>query len=191
VKYLQVYDHNGNLTKEFPIYVDGEDFSWVADKPEAIWLGTIRLVSEPSAQTIEPTPEPEPEVLLLPHVGEVIALPPEPELESAEEADKQLYGENYKIETLGPEPVDEGELALDKIDAEARLEEIEEREDTIEAEQEAEIESQVPFTIPEPTTERQLESEVKHELKKRVHKGSRKSRVKPPASFEGTETVSD
>lgn len=61
MKYLQIYDHNGNLTKEFSVYVEGQDFSWVSDKPEAIWLGTILLAAEPSRHLVKPTPEPEPE----------------------------------------------------------------------------------------------------------------------------------
>lgn len=60
MKYLQIYDHNGNLTREFPVYVDGEDFNWAADKPECLWLGSIWLVSEPSEILVTSTPEPEP-----------------------------------------------------------------------------------------------------------------------------------
>lgn len=65
MKYLQIYDHNGNLSKEFPVYLDGADFKWEALHPEAIWLGTIWIVSEPSELLIASEPEPEPMSLCL------------------------------------------------------------------------------------------------------------------------------
>lgn len=61
MKYLEIYDHLGNPIKSFDVYVDGQDFIWQAEKPEAIWLGTIRLVSEPAHVPVASTPEPEPE----------------------------------------------------------------------------------------------------------------------------------
>ena len=57
MKFLQIYDHLGNLVKEFDVYVDGQDFNWAAPKPEPVWLGTIRLVAEKAVSQVEPTPE--------------------------------------------------------------------------------------------------------------------------------------
>ena len=57
MKYLQLYDHLGNLVREFEVYVDGQDFNWAAPKPEPVWLGTIRLVAEKAVSQVEPTPE--------------------------------------------------------------------------------------------------------------------------------------
>lgn len=60
MKYLQLYDHLGNLIKEFNVYVEGADFEWVSPKPECIWLGTIWLSSVSGIKLVEPTPEPLP-----------------------------------------------------------------------------------------------------------------------------------
>jgi len=91
MKYLQLYDHNGNLIREFPVYVDGQDFTWAAPSPTAIWLGTIRLADSQAISPVEPTPELKPETTPLPHVDEVIALPPEPEpeIEAVPESEKE------------------------------------------------------------------------------------------------------
>lgn len=79
MKYLQLYDHLGNLVKEFNVYVEGADFEWVAPKPECIWLGTIKLSNEPAKEPVEPTPEPKVE-------EEVIEVEPTPEEKARIEA---------------------------------------------------------------------------------------------------------
>jgi len=43
VKKLRLYDHLGQLVKEFDVYVEGQSFTWRSPQPEAIWLGTITL----------------------------------------------------------------------------------------------------------------------------------------------------
>jgi len=43
MKVLRIYDHLGELKKEFNLYVEGENFKWGASYPEPIWLGTITI----------------------------------------------------------------------------------------------------------------------------------------------------
>lgn len=43
MKVLRIYDHLGELKKEFNVYVEGEDFKWQSSYPEPVWLGTITL----------------------------------------------------------------------------------------------------------------------------------------------------
>ena len=43
MKVLRLYDHLGELKKEFNLYVEGEDFKWQSSYPEPVWLGTITL----------------------------------------------------------------------------------------------------------------------------------------------------
>uniref|UniRef100_A0A6M3IDN9 Uncharacterized protein n=1 Tax=viral metagenome TaxID=1070528 RepID=A0A6M3IDN9_9ZZZZ len=62
MKVLRIYDHLGELKKEFNIYVEGEDFKWQSSYPEPLWLGTIALGEAGKEPEAEPTPEPEPEV---------------------------------------------------------------------------------------------------------------------------------
>jgi len=57
MKVLRIYDHRGELKKEFPIYVEGQDFKWLASVPEPIWLGTIALEEAGKEPEAEPTPE--------------------------------------------------------------------------------------------------------------------------------------
>jgi len=212
MKYLQIYDHNGNLSKEFPVYVDGEDFSWAADKPEAVWLGTIRLVTEPATKPVEPTPEPKLPALeiLARDVGIVV-------------------GEAEKERILGPETEVELDLSPEEVDKLA-----EEASAEWERQQEAEVELQAPLAtittgISEPAEvrcpvcnseniadcpggsniepiagidyicadclyefgkEMLAESEVKHEPEKRVYKSRRKPRAKSSDGAEGPEAVS-
>lgn len=59
MKVLRIYDHLGELKKEFPIYVEGQDFKWLASVPEVIWLGTIALEEASKEAKAEPTPEAE------------------------------------------------------------------------------------------------------------------------------------
>lgn len=151
MKYLQLYNHLGNLVKEFEVYVDGKDFDWAAQKPEPVWLGTIRLSNEKAAVPVEPTPE----------------VPTPTEVFPKQFTEMEVtYGEK-------PEPIDEGELAFQKVEAEARLEEIEEQQEAIEVEEEQEKGAKPPFTTQPTTIETQPESEVKHEPEKRSHKSRR------------------
>ena len=168
MKYLQIYDHNGNLTKEFPVYVDGADFTWAADKPEAVWFGTIRLVSEPSEILVTPTPEPElesKEAMAINIYGQEIPLA------EAIEAERQAAKvEEAEVESQTPfmtqEPTTETQP-----DVFEKIEEVKEQVEKVEQLIE-------------------LESEVKDEPTKRVHKGGRKSRAKPSDGAEGSEAVS-
>jgi len=70
MKVLRIYDHLGELKKEFNVYVEGEDFKWQASYPEPVWLGTILLEdagkepekpSEVVSELLQPEPEPSPE----------------------------------------------------------------------------------------------------------------------------------
>jgi len=57
MKVLRLYDHLGELKREFNVYVEGEDFKWEASYPEPIWLGTISLEEAGKESLAEPTPE--------------------------------------------------------------------------------------------------------------------------------------
>jgi len=57
MKVLRIYDHLGELKKEFNVYVEGSDFKWEASVPEVIWLGTISLEELGEVPVAEPTPE--------------------------------------------------------------------------------------------------------------------------------------
>ena len=59
MKVLRIYDHLGELKKEFNLYVDGYDFKWEASVPEVIWLGTISIEELSKYPEAEPTPEAE------------------------------------------------------------------------------------------------------------------------------------
>jgi len=59
MKVLRIYDHLGELKKEFNLYVEGEDFKWVASYPEPVWLGTVTLEEPGKEPEAEPIPEPE------------------------------------------------------------------------------------------------------------------------------------
>jgi len=67
MKVLRIYDHLGELKKEFNLYVEGEDFVWQSSYPEVVWLGIITL-EEPGKEPEKPTEvaseplQPEPEV---------------------------------------------------------------------------------------------------------------------------------
>jgi len=151
MKYLQLFDHLGNLVKEFEVFVDGQDFTWAAPKPEPVWLGTIRLSSEKAVGEVEPTPE----VVAVEREGPV--MPEHPTVEPHDiEVDKKL------------------EIYREAQDVEAEIEKAVEPEPEPESvESEAEQELEAPFTTPQITTGEQPESEVKHEPEKRSHKGRR------------------
>jgi len=100
MKYLQLYDHLGNLVKEFEVFVDGQDFSWAATMPVAVWLGTIRLVAEKAAGEVEPTPEPEPEV----KEPEGVEVPEEvaKQIEEYEKLEEVSAEEEAEVQTQAP-----------------------------------------------------------------------------------------
>jgi len=176
MKYLQIYDHLGNLVKEFEVFVDGQDFTWAAPKPEPVWLGTIRLSASKAAEPIEPTPE------VVAVEREEPVMPEHPTIEPHDiEVDRKLeaYQEAQDIKA-------ETEKAIEpELEPES-------------AEGEAEQEPEAPFTTPSTTTEPEPESQltkkwevkdikrgeviigkrekVKHEPEKRSHKGRRSSR---------------
>ena len=168
MKYLQLYDHLGNLVKEFEVYVDGQDFNWAAQKPEPVWLGTIKLVSEKAAVPVEPTPEFE----VIPE-GEVIeGLTEEEQVYEAAKADQP---ESEVEEVVHVNVIKEIVPVEESILPELTPEQAQEIEDLRE---EAEAEKC------------EQESEVKHEPEKRVHKSRGAKRTGPPASLEGPEAVS-
>lgn len=164
MKYLQIYDHLGNLVKEFEVFVDGDDFNWAAPKPEPVWLGTIRLSATKAAEAVEPTPEPEPEKLMLvtQYLPEVFEHQLEPEGKEPE------VDEDYEAAVADLRP------------------EFHEPEPEPEAEAEAEVPTQPPFTTPEKTTETKPEDEVKHDTKKRSHKSSRGKGTRPQSRSKGS-----
>ena len=57
MKVLRIYDHLGELKKEFNVFVEGEDFKWQSGYPEPVWLGTISLEDAGKEPEAEPTPE--------------------------------------------------------------------------------------------------------------------------------------
>lgn len=71
MKVLRIYDHLGELKKEFNVYVEGEDFKWQASYPEVVWLGTITL--EEAGKEPEKPSEVVSESLEMPAVTEVFA----------------------------------------------------------------------------------------------------------------------
>jgi len=65
MKVLRIYDHLGELKKEFSLYMVGNDFKWQASYPEPVWLGTITLQeagTEPEEPAEQYFTEPEPEL---------------------------------------------------------------------------------------------------------------------------------
>lgn len=59
MKVLRIYDHLGELKKEFNVFVEGENFKWKAFEPQVIWLGTISLEELGEVPVAERTPEAE------------------------------------------------------------------------------------------------------------------------------------
>lgn len=114
MKVLRIYDHLGELKKEFPVYVEGEDFKWHASVPEVLWLGTITLEKPDKEPVAEPTPIPEvvseAQLELESEIGMELAPEPEPEQpepETAEEADIELYGDKWNKPEPEPEVIKE------------------------------------------------------------------------------------
>ena len=137
MKYLQIYDHLGNLIKEFEVYVDGQDFNWAAPKPEPVWLGTIRLVAEKAAGQVEPTPEPEleltyerehPEEALTITVVETVKPEPESEAEKEQEVPTPAPFTTQETTTKSLEPMTEEEINKEVAREEAFIAEFERRE---------------------------------------------------------------
>jgi len=89
MKVLRIYDHLGELKKEFNVYVEGEDFKWESSYPEPIWLGTISLEEAGKEPEAEPTPEAGVEESILPQLSpeqeqEIVELREEAEAEAVE-----------------------------------------------------------------------------------------------------------
>jgi len=99
MKYLQLYDHNGNLVMEHNVYVEGGDFAWTAAKPTAIWLGTI-LLSDKKFEKLEPVPE-EKVVEPVSEVEVEVVPEPEPEPEPTVESKFREAQENF-VEGIKP-----------------------------------------------------------------------------------------
>lgn len=99
MKVLRIYDHLGILKKEFPVYVEGNDFKWEASVPEVIWLGTIALCDFEVMLGAEPTPEAEAEVI-------------EPEVLERAEQMRELISE--------PEPEPEPEVKQEEVNHEPK-----------------------------------------------------------------------
>jgi len=82
MKVLRIYDHLGELKKEFQVYVEGEDFMWQASYPEPVWLGRIVLEDagkEPS-KPIEELSRPLESGLVVEEVAITGEFAPEPEV---------------------------------------------------------------------------------------------------------------
>jgi len=116
MKVLRIFDHLGELKKEFNLYVEGEDFKWQSSYPEPIWLGTITLEDagkepEEPSESVSELSQPEPVVTTdMPHAAaEQYFTEPEPEPEVTEEAEKVLGA----VEEIYEDP-----------DAEAKFEEV-------------------------------------------------------------------
>ena len=108
MKVLRIYDHLGELKKEFNIYVEGADFKWEASYPEVIWFGAVILEEagkepEKPSETLSELLMPEPEVLeRADQMRALISEPgPEPEPEVVEEEteeDKQVKADSARKE---------------------------------------------------------------------------------------------
>ena len=97
MKVLRIYDHLGELKKEFSLYVEGEDFKWQSSYPEVVWLGTIALEELGKEPEAEPTPE--------------------SEEETEEEIIEDSEGKQYSVQVekaVEPEPM----VAIDKVEEE-------------------------------------------------------------------------
>lgn len=78
MKKLRLYDHLGNLVMEHDVFVEGQDFTWVATMPTAVWFGGIALVDEKLAvkftdwkdiaEEVVQELEPEKEVIIEPEI---------------------------------------------------------------------------------------------------------------------------
>lgn len=98
MKKLKLYDHLGNLKKEFDIYVEGQDFRYTFSTPVAVWLGTISLEGIGKAEIVEG------ELRLEEETQAYVSEQKEVEVESEEISDKgrrdNRLGETSKLEGL-------------------------------------------------------------------------------------------
>lgn len=95
MKVLRIYDHLGELKKEFNVYVEGEDFMWQASYPEPVWFGMITLIEAGK----EPEAEPTPKIFI-----------PEPELVPEEERERLLLEKARQEEEMGIRAEEEEEV---------------------------------------------------------------------------------
>ena len=113
MKVLRLYDHLGELKKEFNVYVEGEDFKWQSSYPEPVWLGTITLedagkepekpsevVSEPLQPEVEETL---PEVIEEPsEPSEAVLEPSGKEPEEVKDEPKKVHGKRSRVKGSSP-----------------------------------------------------------------------------------------
>jgi len=189
VKYLQLFDHLGNLVKEFEVYVEGNDFEWAAIKPEPVWVGTIRLSAVKAALPVEPTPEPSLplSVLVEPeHFGE-----PEPEAELVEPEPELTSEEGAELEAqtpfTTPSSVTEPE-AKEKPKPEPEPK-IDEKCKSCDIPYGSSVCLSAQSYIAFPNCWMKKEKKVKRELKKRSHKGSRAKGTGSQSGSKRTKTI--
>ena len=91
MKVLRIYDHLGELKKEFNVYVEGEDFKWQASVPEPVWLGTITLEEAGKEPEAEPTSEPE-----------VVEPEPEVKVEEVKDEPKKVHRKRSRVQRVIP-----------------------------------------------------------------------------------------
>lgn len=118
MKVLRIYDHLGELKKEFNVYVEGEDFKWQASYPEVVWLGTITLEvagkepekpSETLAETLERIKQAE----ILEEKAAEVRVELEEKLESEKPPTIIRYPEEKTFVVTEPEPeVDEAKVSI-------------------------------------------------------------------------------
>lgn len=120
MKYLRLVDHLGNEVLKLEVFVEGQDFEWQSAYPQAFWLGKVQLVDkipEPEKRDTEEIIEEAKELIV--RIEEALPEPvlpvqegepkpePEPEPETVEEADAQLYGDEWNkqpVEEVTSEP---------------------------------------------------------------------------------------
>lgn len=101
MKVLRLYDHLGELKKEFNVYVEGEDFKHQESYPIPIWLGTIVLEEagkepEKPEEVVPEAVEPEPEKASVEDVLDLTAVVEE-KLMEAEEKVEEVKSESKKL----------------------------------------------------------------------------------------------
>ena len=83
MKVLRIYDHLGELKREFNVYVEGEDFVWQSSYPEPVWLGKI-ILCNPSEEYKE-----QQEMAVIKEAEEVLETKEEVKSESKENIGKR------------------------------------------------------------------------------------------------------
>ena len=128
MKVLRIYDHLGELKKEFNLYVEGEDFKWIASYPEPVWLGTVTLEEAGTEPKAEPLPlpeviEPEPMVAIEKveegqgKSSESVSGSSEQELEEVKDATKRNNGKRSRVKRSTPSASPESTEGLHQGDS--------------------------------------------------------------------------